>query len=83
MGRVAGILAGVVYALRLVADLLLIRRDLEDSGASADPNRASDVVRPAEAGPPDGAGGLGPSGQAAGPGAGSEAGTVGGPTGQG
>lgn len=79
MGRIAGVLAGLVYVLRLVADLLLIRRDLGDAGAPADSDRAPDVVRPAEAGPQDGAGGLGQTGPAGGPEAWQGAGPDGGP----
>lgn len=67
MGRVVGYLASAVYALRLLADLALIGRDLRAGRATAEPVGAPDVGGPAEAMPADRPGGVGPAGAPAGP----------------
>lgn len=72
MGRLGGLLAGLVAAARLVADALLIWRDVRRDLAQADPPGAADVGGPPEARPADRPGGLGPSGPPAGAAAGEE-----------
>lgn len=79
MGRVVGFLGAVLYALRLVADGLLIARDLRGGGAQTEPGGDPPVGGPAEAAPPDGAGGVGPVGPPTGPTAREGAGPVSGP----
>lgn len=70
MGRLVGVLGGVLYALRLLADGLLIARDLRGARATAEPIGAPHLGGPPEAAAPDGAGGVGPGGPSAGPAAG-------------
>lgn len=79
MGRIAGVLAGLVAAARLVADALLIWRDVRRDLEEADPLGAPDVGGSAEAGSPDHPGGVGPPGPDQGPTAGQGAGPVSGP----
>lgn len=67
MGRLVGVLGGVLYALRLLADGLLIARDLRDARATAEPGGAPQLGGPTEAGAPDRPGGVGPGGPSAGP----------------
>lgn len=77
MGRLAGILAGTVYALRLLADALLIWRDVRGDLAEAHPGGAPDVGGAPEAPPPDRAPEVGPGRPAEGATAGEERGQSG------
>lgn len=79
MGRVVGILGGVLYALRLLADALLIARDIRGGGAPTEPLGAAELGGAPEAPAPDRAGGVGPGGPTAGPAARQGAGPVSGP----
>lgn len=67
MGRVAGILAGIVGFARLVVDGLLVLRDLRRDAAQAEPGRAPAVGRQTEAQAPGRVDGLGHPGPPAGP----------------
>lgn len=79
MGRLVGVLGGVLYALRLVADALLIARDIRGGRAEAEPLGAEELGGTPKAPAPDGAGGVGPGGPAAGPTARQGAGPLSGP----
>lgn len=79
MGRIAAVVGGLVYALRLAADVVLIARDLRAGRSEAEPCGDPVVGGPPKAAPPGGARRVGPPGAEAGPGAGSGAGPVGGP----
>lgn len=79
MGRIAAVVGGLVYALRLVADVVLIARDLRAGRSEAQPGGDPVVGGPPEAAPPGGAHRVGPPGAEAGPGARSGAGPMGGP----
>lgn len=72
MGRLGGLLAGLVAAARLVADALLIWRDVRRDLAQADPLGAPDLGGAPEARPPDRPGGVGPAGPQTGAAAGEE-----------
>jgi len=77
VGRLAGILAGTVYALRLLADALLIWRDVRGDPEEAHPGGAPDVGGAPEAPPPDRAPEVGPGRPAEGATAGEERGQSG------
>lgn len=77
MGRLAGILAGAVYALRLLADALLIWRDVRGGLEEAHPGGDTDVGGTPEAPPPDRAPAVGPGGPQTGAAAGEERGQSG------
>lgn len=79
MGRIAAVVGGLVYALRLVADVFLIARDLRAGRPATEPGGDPVVGGPPEEAPPGGARRVGPPGAEAGPGAGSGAGPMGGP----
>jgi len=77
VGRLAGILAGTVYALRLLADAVLIWRDIRGGLEEAHPGGAPDVGGSPEATPQDRAPEVGPGRPATGAAAGEERGTSG------
>lgn len=83
MGRLVGYLASAVYALRLLADLVLIGRDLRAGRAAPEPVGAPDVGGTTEEVPADRPGGVGPTGPPAGPTAGAGADPLSGPASRG
>lgn len=79
MGRLVGVLGGVLYALRLVADALLIARDIRGGREAPESHGAEELGGPPKAPAPDSPGGVGPGGPTAGPAARQGAGPLSGP----